>query len=371
MLGPRRGGCFALLHIGEDNARFLLLAVFLIVYLISGAAVFQTLEYENEVRRRQKFWNKYKEFRDFHNGTVDEFLLNDLLYEYGNATSAGILHKRPRWDFAGAFYFVSTVISTIERVITLLAWSMRKFHERELRRRGLLTSQNRRDSQTSLEDYALDQWKPSVYWVIVYLFLGACLIAITASALYCNMENWTYIESLYFCFVSFSTIGFGDYVASQEREYPHKYAYRAANFILITFGCCCIYSLFNVVSIVIKQCLNSIIKRSDCRCGRSTQPPKATRVRRNALTPFQVGRSRAKAFKTYENSERRVSGELISLPDGRSKVSLAVMQKQLYETAINQKGGAALIPPKLHAPAFTPGKVGPVAIASTLIDENT
>lgn len=30
------------------------------------------------------------------------------------------------------------------------------------------------------------------------------------------MEEWTYIDSFYFCFISFATIGFGDLVATQK-----------------------------------------------------------------------------------------------------------------------------------------------------------
>lgn len=53
--------------------------------------------------------------------------------------------------------------------------------------------------------------------------------------------------------------------------------YRIVAFVLMIFGCCCIYSLLNVTSIVIKQFLNYIIKQMDycgecccctyCRCS--------------------------------------------------------------------------------------------------------
>lgn len=120
---------------------------------------------------------------------------------------------------------------------------------------------------------------------MLYLTLATIGIAVSASFLYSEMEGWPYFDCLYFCFVAFSTIGFGDLVTSQEPEYPHPVLYRLANFVLIVCGCCCIYSLFNVTSIVIKQFLNWIMRTLDVHC-RPVKPPSSNvlRLRRNALT---------------------------------------------------------------------------------------
>jgi len=39
--------------------------------------------------------------------------LHELLYAYGNATQAGVLWKRKRWDWVGSFHFAWTIVSTI------------------------------------------------------------------------------------------------------------------------------------------------------------------------------------------------------------------------------------------------------------------
>ncbi|GFW44383.1 potassium channel subfamily K member 13 [Trichonephila clavipes] len=128
---------------------------------------------------------------------------------------------------------------------------------------------------------------------MLYLFLATISIATTASFLYSPMEGWTYFDCLYFCFVTFSTIGFGDLVTSQEPHYPHVALYRVANFAFIVCGSCCIYSLFNVTSIVIKQFLNWLMKTLDCSCRcRPKKPPGRpqllARGRRNAITPYHL-----------------------------------------------------------------------------------
>ena len=236
---------------------------------------------------------------------------------------------------AGAILFFNLFL---ERTITFLAFILRSIHEIELRRKGLATeSKGRRNSQSSEEDN-LDSWKPSVYWVMLILFLSACVVACCASAMYQPVEDWSYFQCIYFCFVAFATIGFGDYVVSQQNDYELVYLYRFANFIFLGIGCCCIYSLFNVTSIVIKQFLNWLIKRLDCQCCYRQK----ARPRRNAITPGHNTQKQPKGpdlvdvDSNYDSEgSRRGSGEMISMRDflQNNKIALAMMQKELYETS--------------------------------------
>ncbi|KAJ8045367.1 Potassium channel subfamily K member 12 [Holothuria leucospilota] len=257
----------------------------------------------------------------------------------------------------------------LERLITFLALIMKKCHERQIRRQrdqnGLkLPNNGRRPSEQSDDD--LENWKPSVYWVLLYLTIGAATIASCASAVYSSVEGWSFYDSFYFCFVAFSTIGFGDLVPSQQENYYELILYRLGNFCFLTAGVCCIYSFYNVISIVIKQFLNLCLRKLDCKCCHRRKP----RPRRNAITPGHLqrqlhssqeekrsenGTSAAGKTNNVEVTEfdsetdgagRRMSGEMISMKDflQSNKVSLAVMQKQLYETRRNHGGGAVPSP---------------------------
>ncbi|GBL77996.1 Potassium channel subfamily K member 12 [Araneus ventricosus] len=109
----RGKGCCRVLHLHEDNTRFLLLGVVMLIYMAAGAWLFQWLEHQNETDDRERYWEIYRWFMEKYNGTVDPADVEVLLWEYGNASSSGIIQKRPRWDYPGAFYFVGTVVSTI------------------------------------------------------------------------------------------------------------------------------------------------------------------------------------------------------------------------------------------------------------------
>ncbi|XP_006028424.1 potassium channel subfamily K member 13 [Alligator sinensis] len=226
----------------------------------------------------------------------------------------------------------------LERLITVIAYVMKSCHERQLRRKGVLPHDGRRGSGNSEVD-SLAGWKPSVYYVMLILCIASLIISCCASAMYTPIEGWSYFDSLYFCFVAFSTIGFGDLVSSQNAQYESQDLYRFGNFIFILMGVCCIYSLFNVISIVIKQSINWILKKMDCRCCHRCQR-KFFRSRRNVVMPGNVRNRRNISIETDGINEsdtdgRRLSGEMISMKDflASNKVSLAIMQKQLSETA--------------------------------------
>ncbi|CAN8215469.1 unnamed protein product [Coccothraustes coccothraustes] len=365
--------CSSAGRLNADNARFLLLAVLIVLYMLCGAAVFSAIELPTEREAKERWEERLENFTRRHNLSRAE--LRHFLREYEEASVAGIRVDdiRPRWDFTGAFYFVGTVVSTIgfgmttpatvggkiflifygligcagtilffnlflERLITVIAYVMKSCHERQLRRKGVLPHNGRRGSGTSEVD-SLAGWKPSVYYVMLILCVASLIISCCASAMYTPIEGWSYFDSLYFCFVAFSTIGFGDLVSSQNIRYESQGLYRFGNFVFILMGVCCIYSLFNVISIVIKQSINWILKKLACKCCHRCQR-RLFRSRRNVVMPGNVRSRRNISIETEGVNEsdtdgRRLSGEMISMKDflASNKVSLAIMQKQLSETA--------------------------------------
>ncbi|KOC69037.1 Potassium channel subfamily K member 13 [Habropoda laboriosa] len=410
--------------LGEDNARFILLFIVLAVYMLAGAALFQRLEADLETRQAAEFWRVYHTFRRHHlqSGPVALQRLDELLYAYGNASSSGFINKNRRWDFPGSFHFVGTIVSTIgygnttpqttagkvtavlygflgcsggilffnlflERAITLLAWILRSIHVHRLkrrisknlvasRRRSFSSSKNEKSSLPDIlddddENLDLDEWKPSVYWVMLLLTVVCCTVACCAAAVYAPFEDWEYFDALYFCFVSFATIGFGDFVSTEKLHYPYVYWYRFANFTFLLIGCCSTYSLLNVTSIVIKQGLNYIIQKVQ-KCRNQDMAAVHLPRRKSSVSTMYFSKRRGTriaardSFKgDHSETPRRMSGEMISMQDffSANKVTLTVMQKQLDEMAQLQKDGVSIATAS-SAVGFRPDAVGPLAIVS-------
>lgn len=52
----------------------------------------------------------------------------------------------------------------------------------------------------------------AVYRVLVVTVVGASLFIFVPSAIFMQVENWTYWEAVYYCTITLITIGFGDFV---------------------------------------------------------------------------------------------------------------------------------------------------------------
>ncbi|CAG2104467.1 unnamed protein product, partial [Medioppia subpectinata] len=78
-----------------------------------------------------------------------------------------------------------------------------------------------------------------VPWFLVFLVLPAIVFAF--------IENWTFLEGFYYCFVTLSTIGFGDYVAgSFEKHYI--WVYKLIVVLWIIFGLAYLSMILNFIS---------------------------------------------------------------------------------------------------------------------------
>jgi len=93
----------------NQNLRTVALVVFTFVYLLIGAAVFEAIESANEraEKRRLQAEEDYY-FRSLYNVSDDHFEKMAI-----NIMRSAPYKDNEQWKFPGAFYFVTTVITTI------------------------------------------------------------------------------------------------------------------------------------------------------------------------------------------------------------------------------------------------------------------
>ena len=96
----------------KQNVRTLSLIVCTFTYLLVGAAVFDALESEFEVEEKNKLMQQEDEFRMKYN-------ISKLDYKIITRNVIKLVpHKAGiQWKFSGAFYFATTVITTIGKII--------------------------------------------------------------------------------------------------------------------------------------------------------------------------------------------------------------------------------------------------------------
>ncbi|XP_059165264.1 two pore potassium channel protein sup-9-like [Physella acuta] len=248
-----------MLTMKKQNVRTLSLIVCTFTYLLVGAAVFDALESEYEDSQQRKLFDEEKDISDKYNITKEDL---ELLRK--NIIKSVPYKAGTQWKFAGAFYFALTVITTIgyghstpqtiggkvfcmfyalsgiplcivmfqsvgERLNTFVTFLVKHI-------RKCFRMKNTEVSQTHL----------------IFIAMNLSTIVLTSgAAIFSYFENWPYIDSFYYCFITLTTIGFGDFVALQRdnmlTNQPHY----------VTF--CLIFILFGLT--VISAAMNLLILR--------------------------------------------------------------------------------------------------------------
>lgn len=92
----------------KQNVRTLSLIVCTFTYLLVGAAVFDALESDNELRQRALVQKLQNQLKDKYNVSEQDYRILESVIVKSIPHKAGY-----QWKFAGAFYFSTTVITTI------------------------------------------------------------------------------------------------------------------------------------------------------------------------------------------------------------------------------------------------------------------
>ncbi|XP_059621485.1 open rectifier potassium channel protein 1 [Phlebotomus argentipes] len=232
--------------------QWLAMLTFYVSYLFFGASVFYTLEQDLETERRIQ-------------ALQDRIDVNELLVEYLAPYNRTLQHEllekvsvyceKPVtnytedkyldpyvWTFYHSFYFVFTVISTVGygnispnstfgrmfmifyaiiglpiNVITLAALGNffgKTFNKLHNRYKSYKESTNKHYVAMKLSLIAQ---------VMLYLIPGMLIFIFLPACLFTYFEDWPYSVSVYYAFVTLTTIGFGDYACTfqpyQERVF--------------------------------------------------------------------------------------------------------------------------------------------------------
>lgn len=92
----------------RQNVRTLALIVCTFTYLLVGAAVFDALESDHEMREEEKLKAEEIRIKGKYNMSGEDYRQLELVILQSEPHRAGV-----QWKFAGSFYFAITVITTI------------------------------------------------------------------------------------------------------------------------------------------------------------------------------------------------------------------------------------------------------------------
>ncbi|XP_048780013.1 two pore potassium channel protein sup-9-like [Ostrea edulis] len=240
----------------KQNVRTLSLIVCTFTYLLVGAAVFDALESQNESDVRRELNSDEMKLRSKCNISSNDYeTLRNIIWKvqpYKNGR---------QWKFEGAFYFSLTVITTIGYGHSTPQTDSGKIFCMWYALVGiplcLIMFQSVGERLNTFVTFLLKQIKKcfrlkncevSQTNLIMVACILSCLFLTAGAGVFTYFEDWSYLDAFYYCFITLTTIGFGDYVALQSNNaLQDSPQYVAFSLIFILFGLTVISAAMNLL----------------------------------------------------------------------------------------------------------------------------
>ncbi|KAM9342579.1 potassium channel subfamily K member 15 [Pholidichthys leucotaenia] len=240
----------------KQNVRTLSLILCMFSYLLVGAAVFDALESESESSRRRILEQKRSEMRKKYRFSEDDYREIERVVLQAEPHRAG-----KQWKFAGSFYFAITVITTIGYGHAAPGTDAGKIFCMFYAVLGipltLVMFQSLGERMNTFVHYLLHKIKQclgfrrtevSMENMVLVGFLSCFGTLCLGAAAFSYFEGWTFFHAYYYCFITLTTIGFGDFVALQKKgDLQEKTHYVAFSFMYILVGLTVIGAFLNLV----------------------------------------------------------------------------------------------------------------------------
>ncbi|CAD6196129.1 unnamed protein product [Caenorhabditis auriculariae] len=227
-------------------------------YLVLGAYVIQTLELQSDIEARQKFREAVEDFKL--RNDVNQTEIDRLFSDIREAALNGIWMDKnvtsdPNWTFGQAFFFAGTLISTvgygrvsprtehgklfticycvigIPLTLALLSAIVARMRAPSHRLRGLLNQKlGHLFPPAHIQGIHLGVITSAL---LLFVFLIPAWVFTTIE------PEWTYLDAFYYCFVSLTTIGLGDYEPGDHPDQPMRGVYKIGATLYLMGGLCC------------------------------------------------------------------------------------------------------------------------------------
>ncbi|XP_046974077.1 potassium channel subfamily K member 9-like [Vanessa cardui] len=240
----------------KQNVRTLSLIVCTFTYLLVGAAVFDALESTTEKNRFEVLQAIEGMIIRKYNITEEDFRVMETVVLKSEPHKAG-----QQWKFTGAFYYATTVLTTIgyghSTPATIGGKLFTMFYAIVGIPLGLIMFQSIGERVNRLSSVIIKSIKRAmnckqtsaseVDLICVVTTLSSLTIAGGAAA-FSKFEGWSYFDSVYYCFITLTTIGFGDMVALQkDNALNRKPSYVMFALIFILFGLAIVAACLNLL----------------------------------------------------------------------------------------------------------------------------
>lgn len=114
--------------------------------------------------------------------------------------------------------------------------------------------------------------------VVLFGLLSMVVTVCSGAFIFSHYEKWSYFKSLYYCFITVTTIGFGDYVALQDsNDQRFDDTYVGISLLFIFFGLTIVGSVMNQLALRLltasqtKEPAEQLIGEGPCVCDKCSR----------------------------------------------------------------------------------------------------
>ncbi|KAJ4931309.1 hypothetical protein JOQ06_025606 [Pogonophryne albipinna] len=239
----------------------------IIFYLSIGAAIFQILEEPNWKTARDEYIEQKKIILKKYTCLTAESL-DEILEIVSDAAGQGVTitgdKQRNTWDWGNSVIFAATIVTTIGygnvapktqggRVFCILyglcgiplclVW---------ISQLGSFFGDRAKRLSQVLIHKKVSVKKVQFTCTALFLLWGLVVHLVIPPFVFMSIEGWSYLEGLYFSFITLTTVGFGDYVAgvNPNIEYPRLYRVFAELWIYMGLAWLSLFFSWNVHMVV-------------------------------------------------------------------------------------------------------------------------
>ncbi|XP_077477671.1 potassium channel, subfamily K, member 16-like isoform X1 [Stigmatopora argus] len=250
---PRGGFLMARIRlVGVKVSWTVLLALAHLTYLLFGAILFQILEREAESNNRNHFQleklNFLANYTCLDGAALEKFVQVILdAWEQG-VNPSGNSTNPSNWDFSSAFFFATTVVTTIgygnlspstvcgQVFCVFYALCGIPLNLAFLKQLGKCLTIHLGRLERGVVSVVPHKQSVEALAVSAFFLTGSLLFLVLPPLLFSYVEGWTFGEGFYFAFITLSTIGFGDYVVGTDPGKEYISLYRSLAGIWIIFA---------------------------------------------------------------------------------------------------------------------------------------